>query len=488
MSGFDQLPLQRMVRPLLRRKRSDDRVDEANPCLFLDLHQELRTRGSCPRNPVRCTRRSQSARPGRCPSRRHPCGAAGAPDSPALPRRQKFSGNREESSLRWVAIPPRSLCLLLEWAQSSEYPVQLHELFNRHGLRALQHLSGALVRLAHLALLIIGQRHDPQRENFVNLGSVKQISCAFGRNQGIVVENDRRGEHGVALSFLSNKNRPGSHVRTTRGQLAHLLRRREQRDKPSILQAEDGMSRDQGLYQSIFTPGPVRALKGCGVANAHAHFRNATILPRPGKFDFPQKVISFTYKNRDDPTVGLSECLKLFSGGKSKGLGYRTLTEGCNIAQRRHNFPLHRFLPGLVDAASHREFVHQPKFRYFTRQQFVYRRGQLADRARHQLQKSHSNFKPGQRTALHQTFGLHGPGLAAVLRFAVRLRTEHPEVPALLILHRRWAVGIEHVSLVQYRFRDLVHRREIHSITFSSTGSMLSSTSSQVGMPCWILY
>src|SRR3984893_408052 len=106
--------------------------------------------------------------------------------------------------------------------------MQLHELFDRHRLGALQHLAGALIRLAHLALLFVGQRHYAQRENLVNLGSVKQVSGTLRSNLRIVIENDRRRENGVELSFFTDEDRPSSHVLTTRGKLAYLLRRREQ--------------------------------------------------------------------------------------------------------------------------------------------------------------------------------------------------------------------------------------------------------------------
>ena len=41
---------------------------------------------------------------------------------------------------------------------------------------ALQNLACAIVRLPHLALLVIGQRHDAQRENLVDLRSIEEIS------------------------------------------------------------------------------------------------------------------------------------------------------------------------------------------------------------------------------------------------------------------------------------------------------------------------
>ena len=161
----------------------------------------------------------------------------------------------------------------------------------------------------------------------------------------------------------------------------------------------------------------------------------------------------------------------------------RTANQGFNVANGYHDFVLYRFLPCLIDPAVHFQFLDRSKLRYCAWYKFGCRHFQLADRSRHQLQKSDAHFEGAQRTAFHQTFRPHEPGFASVLRLAVRLRAQHTKVPALLIFHRRWTVGIEHVSLVQHGFRDLVHNGEIHYITVSSTGTMLSTTSSQLGMP-----
>ena len=51
-------------------------------------------------------------------------------------------------------------------------------------------------------------------------------------------------------------------------------------------------------------------------------------------------------------------------------------------------------------------------------------------------------------------------GSIRALHLAVSARIEDAEIPALLVLHRRRAVGIEHVALVEHGIRDLLDQRQ----------------------------
>ena len=48
-----------------------------------------------------------------------------------------------------------------------------------------------VVGVPHFMFLFVRQCQNPQRKNFVDFGSVKQIARAFGSNLRIVVKNDR---------------------------------------------------------------------------------------------------------------------------------------------------------------------------------------------------------------------------------------------------------------------------------------------------------
>ena len=102
--------------------------------------------------------------------------------------------------------------------------------------------ASALIRLAHLALLIVGQSQDAQRENFVDLGAVKKIASAFLRDFGIVIKNDGRRKQRIALPFFSDQDWPGPDVLAGRSQLGERFWRCEQRNELAILHAQNCVS------------------------------------------------------------------------------------------------------------------------------------------------------------------------------------------------------------------------------------------------------
>ena len=103
----------------------------------------------------------------------------------------------------------------------------------------------------HLALLLVGQRHDPEREHLVDLGAVEETARALGCNLGIVVEDDRRGEHRVVLSLLTDQDWPGADVAASRGGLAPAIGRIHEREERAVSNAEDGVGRDERAKQGL---------------------------------------------------------------------------------------------------------------------------------------------------------------------------------------------------------------------------------------------
>ena len=87
----------------------------------------------------------------------------------------------------------------------------LHDL-GRHGVGAADDLARPCVGAAGLALLLVGERHDPQGENLVDLGRVAEIALALRRDPGVVVENDGRRQHHVMTPLRADEHRPGVQV------------------------------------------------------------------------------------------------------------------------------------------------------------------------------------------------------------------------------------------------------------------------------------
>ena len=75
-------------------------------------------------------------------------------------------------------------------------------------LGALEDLARARVGVAHLGLLLVGQAEDVEHEHLVDLAAVEQVAGALGRDPRVVLEDDRRGEHRVALAGLADEHRP----------------------------------------------------------------------------------------------------------------------------------------------------------------------------------------------------------------------------------------------------------------------------------------
>src|SRR5271156_6199523 len=134
---------------------------------------------------------------------------------------------------------------LLSSAQAAQGSVQFLELLIRHGFRALQNFARAVIRTAHFLLFFVCHGQNTQRQNFVDLRAVEEIAGAFRSNLRVIVENDRRREHGVALAVFSNKNRPGSDVLAGCGKFAALFRRIDQRYKFAAACFQNGVGGNQ---------------------------------------------------------------------------------------------------------------------------------------------------------------------------------------------------------------------------------------------------
>ena len=110
----------------------------------------------------------------------------------------------------------------------------------------------------HLALLLVGQRQDPQRQDLVDLGAVEQVAGLSGAISRIVVEDDRRGEHRVALP----PRRPPAPARRRCSRSRRPARASASGGSSSETNSppatrEDGVRRDQRAEQQR-RPGPRR--------------------------------------------------------------------------------------------------------------------------------------------------------------------------------------------------------------------------------------
>src|SRR5262245_15734198 len=76
--------------------------------------------------------------------------------------------------------------------QTPQRAVHFHQLLGGQRFAAFENQPRPFVALAHLALLVVGQRENAERQDFVNLSSVEEFAGAFRRYLRIIVEDNRR--------------------------------------------------------------------------------------------------------------------------------------------------------------------------------------------------------------------------------------------------------------------------------------------------------
>ena len=116
---------------------------------------------------------------------------------------------------------------------------------------AFENSPGLLVHVAHLALLLVRHAHDAQGENFVDLGGVEKIARTFGGDLGIIIENDRRRDHGIlfALFLFPHEDRPCSDILASRRAGRDGRRRIDEGKKLAALHLQNGMGRSKRSHE-----------------------------------------------------------------------------------------------------------------------------------------------------------------------------------------------------------------------------------------------
>ena len=160
--------------------------------------------------------------------------------------------------------------------------------------------------------------------------------------------------------------------------------------------------------------------------------------------------------------------------------------EICQLEFVADSLALYGLLPWPVDTAACFQLVHIIEHGIGIEWEGGYWDTKFADGAPDDLQETDLYCDLGARVAGYENLSLHEVTFGSALLLAVRRRAEHAKVPTLLVFHRRRAIRIQHVSLIQNCLGDLLHAVQVHDCTvssISSQGRMCSSACSQVGMP-----
>jgi len=121
--------------------------------------------------------------------------------------------------------------------QVTHAPMHFHEMVWSERLGPLENAPGEVIDLPHLRFLRVGHCHDPQCKNLIDLGAITEVARAFRRNPRVIIENNWRGKHRVALAalLLSHQHRVSSHLLATAGRFDIFRRRIEQRKELAIV-------------------------------------------------------------------------------------------------------------------------------------------------------------------------------------------------------------------------------------------------------------
>ncbi len=159
----------------------------------------------------------------------------------------------------------------------------------------------------------------------------------------------------------------------------------------------------------------------------------------------------------------------------------KQLAEACG---RNGRLPLDRLLPGMEAALVHVEHRHRPPGRLARERDIRAGCRQGQHHPVDHLEKARPYADAGIGAAAHQAFDLHRPRIAA-LRLGIGARIHAAKGPALPVLHRRRAVGIQHVALVQHRLDHALDRA--HGCFSSTPSSRPSMACSQPARPRAVL-
>src|ERR687885_2131418 len=163
-----------------------------------------------------------------------------------------LSSTPSTTTLSSVGLPScsrKKSTLLPQHPELPDGPVQLHKLLRRKGFAPLQYLPPPRVGGAHLFFLLVREGENGHDEQLIDLRSVEEIPGALGGDLGIVVEDDRGGEHRVPLPLFSDQHRPHLYVLAPLRGFPKLLRWIGQRDELSPLYLQRRVGRGEGLLE-----------------------------------------------------------------------------------------------------------------------------------------------------------------------------------------------------------------------------------------------
>src|SRR5918911_499387 len=323
--------------------------------------------------------------------------------------------------------PPRK-------SELADGPVEPHQLRLRERLGPVEDLARPRIRLAHLPLLLVGEREDVQDQQLVDLAAVEEVARALGRDLRVVGENDRRAEHGAPVARLADEHRPDADVAAVLGRFPQLVGRVRERDELAAPGAQHGVGRAEGLPEGLLA---VRAVPPGRVADAHPHPVKAVRELRGIDLDRPPQ----------RPPAPLDRpYLELLYAGASRDVELERPGGAPELSEpelARRDLPLTRLVPAQVTLAPGLELLHRLEATGAGAQHLP----------RDHVQEANDHLELGSFVTPHQALRLHRRRVVG-MGGAVALGVDAAERPPALVLHGRLAVGPQDVALVQHGVGD----------------------------------
>ena len=123
--------------------------------------------------------------------------------------------------------------------------VQLLHRLRRHRITPIDELGSQRVGGPCLRLLLVGHRHHPKREDFVDLGRVEECALALFGDLGMVVQDDRRDQQQIAFAWSPGEHREAAVPGAAGYRIRRGVGRLEKGDEFSANDFADDVGADQ---------------------------------------------------------------------------------------------------------------------------------------------------------------------------------------------------------------------------------------------------
>lgn len=330
---------------------------------------------------------------------------------------------------------------------------------------------------ARFALFVVGE--GLEAEDFVDWAGGEEAAGAGGVDPGIIVEDDGRGEEGVAFvaGLVADEDGPGAEVAAEGGGLGVGVGGIDHGEEGAVADAEDGVGGGEGAQGEFVRIVEAGARLGGAVDEADADPGDGGGDRLGAEFDEARDGLLLADDDAGDEAGLIADGLEGAGGGEGEGDFARFIEEILEGEGGEVDGALDDFPAAGVGPAVHDELGDDvEEIGVVGGGQVAQGDGEFAEAAAEGMEEAGGDFERGGGEALDEAFGPHGAGLGAELGAAVGLGVDAAEGEAPGVLRGGGAAGIEDVALVEDGVDDGIDELLIHGG---------ASVGSSAGRSCW---